>query len=251
MSGKIKVKNEERYIKKEIELKSDNVNLETGEIKGLSSVFDDVDQVGDVLLPGSFTKTLNEGGADRPLLWQHNPSEPIGTATHTQTSKALELGGLISKEVQRGRETLALLKLKSIKGISIGFEILQDKILNNKGHRGIAETKLWESSIVTFPCLLSAQVTAVKQMRVLSSKDFSAYLDGVAMSGKSDEEIVKELKEYKVKMDAIIYSMSEETESALFGNSDYDLDDKQSATLEKNNSDVEALLSMVNIIKGN
>ena len=241
-----KTPNMDRYIKKEMSLESKNVNLKTGEITGLSSVFNDIDQVGDILMNGSFTKTLSEGGADRPLLWSHKHDTPIGLATHKESEKALELSGLISKEVQKGRETLALLSMKAIKGISIGFEILQDK-WNDKGHRQIIETKLWESSIVTFPCLLSAEVTAVKHMKQLASKDFLNFLDTLSRSEvevKKNEDFLKDAQE---KIHAILFSMSEEKGSVLFDNPDFDLTDKESANMEAGQ---DALLDLIKSLKG-
>ena len=237
--------NPEKYVKKEIELESKNVDIETGEISGLSTIFNDIDQVDDTLLPGSFTKTLDQGGADRPLLWQHNHSMPIGTAVHKQTDAALELSGVICKEVQQGRETLALLKMKAIKGISIGFEIKDDQF-TSKGVREIKEAKLWESSIVTFPCLLSAQVTAVKAMKQLSSKDFLNFLDHLSRHEIEMKKNEKYLVEAKDKINAILYSISEEKESALFSNSSFDIDDKESANMEKANSE---LTEIINLIK--
>ena len=239
--------NEERYIKKELSLESKNVDLETGEINGLSSVFDDVDQVDDTLKKGSFTKTLEEGGSDRPLLWQHKHDQPIGIASHTQTEHALELKGVISKELQQGRETLALLKMKAIKGISIGFEIIQDNF-TSKGVREIKEAKLWESSIVTFPCLLSAEVTAVKQMKQLSNGEFLNFLE---LMSRDEKEILKNkdfLSDAKEKINALLFSIDEETESALFGNPVFDVTDKEVANMEQAEKDLNELILS---LKGN
>ena len=53
---------------------------ESGRFCGYASVFGRVDESGDVVMPGAFSKSLQRRGRDRiRLLFQHDPKEPGGT----------------------------------------------------------------------------------------------------------------------------------------------------------------------------
>src|SRR5436190_1128366 len=52
-----------------------------GSFEGLLSPYGNVDGGGDVVEPGAYTKTLQEQGATRPMLWQHKTDVPIGSLT--------------------------------------------------------------------------------------------------------------------------------------------------------------------------
>lgn len=52
---------------------------ENGVFSGYASVFNIVDKQNDLILPGAFKSNLNK--SQIKLLWQHNPSEPIGNIT--------------------------------------------------------------------------------------------------------------------------------------------------------------------------
>ena len=50
-----------------------------GAIEGYASLFGEVDQARDMVMPGAFDKSLKTRGVRRvPMLFQHDPSEPIG-----------------------------------------------------------------------------------------------------------------------------------------------------------------------------
>lgn len=54
---------------------------ETGCFEGYAAVFNVTDNVNDLILPGAFDASLQEAreeGRLPPLLWQHDPAEPIG-----------------------------------------------------------------------------------------------------------------------------------------------------------------------------
>ena len=53
-----------------------------GTVEGYASLFGEVDQARDMVMPGAFTQTLKLRGLRRiPMLFQHDPSEPVGCGT--------------------------------------------------------------------------------------------------------------------------------------------------------------------------
>lgn len=135
---------------------------EDGTFEGMLSVFNVVDLGGDLIEPGAFTKTIEENAGAVPMLWQHDTTQPIGTLQLKETAEGLAVKGKLILTVQRAREAYDLLKAGVIRGLSIGYKAIADKTKFVKGVRHIAEIKLYEGSVVTFPMLPIAQVTNVK-----------------------------------------------------------------------------------------
>ena len=48
-------------------------------VEGYASLFGEIDQARDMVMPGAFAQTLRKRGVRRvPMLFQHDPAEPIG-----------------------------------------------------------------------------------------------------------------------------------------------------------------------------
>src|SRR5690606_2540662 len=126
--------------------------------------------------PGAFKKTLQENPR-MPILWQHNPTEPIGVTLEAyEDGRGLKEKGQLNLETTRGREAYALLKQGALKGLSIGYDAVKEVWEGTK--RILKEIRLWEWSLVTFPMNLEARVVEVKavvpfQDLPLASKDRS------------------------------------------------------------------------------
>ncbi len=67
---------------------------DTGTFTGLGAAYNNVDLGGDKIVPGAFTRTL-AAGKQFPLLWQHDPSSPIGTCKVTDTPQGLHVEGTL------------------------------------------------------------------------------------------------------------------------------------------------------------
>lgn len=94
------------------------------------------------------------------MLWQHDPSEPIGVWDDVVEDEiGLWVKGRILKDVARGREAVALIEAGAIDGLSIGYRTVKSR-KNDKGSRLLSELELWEVSLVTFPMLPDARVGA-------------------------------------------------------------------------------------------
>jgi uncharacterized protein len=148
---------------------------EDGMVEGYGSVFGVRDSYGDVIEPGAFKASLaghKSAGTMPAMLWQHDPSEPIGVWTDMSEDK----GGLLVKgklaDTQRGRDARTLMKLNAINGLSIGFVATGKSWKEEDGTstRVLTGIDLWEVSLVTFPANPAARVTSIKSADVAQIK---------------------------------------------------------------------------------
>ncbi|MBI2720365.1 MAG: HK97 family phage prohead protease [Rhizobiales bacterium] len=148
----------------------------TGVFVGYASLFGARDGTGDVVLPGAFRDSLMRRGADGiRMLFQHNPAEPIGTWLEMrENAKGLYVRGRLDCNVQRGRELLSLLESGGLDGLSIGFKTVTAVRDRASGTRRLHRVDLWEISLVTFPMLPGARVSAVTPARAAAEQLFAA-----------------------------------------------------------------------------
>lgn len=132
-------------------------------VSGYASLFGKRDQGGDVVAAGAYAsslKRLTATGRAVKMLWQHDPTQPIGIWDEVrEDERGLWVKGRILTEVERGREAAALLTAGAIDGLSIGYRTLRSE-RDAKGQRLLQELDLWEVSLVTFPMLPEARVAA-------------------------------------------------------------------------------------------
>lgn len=86
-----------------------------------------------------------------------------------EDQKGLAVVGQLAMDTTRGREAHALLKMRAINGLSIGFYSKEWKYDTENDVRTLTEVDLWETSLVTFPANSAARVTAVKSIETLES----------------------------------------------------------------------------------
>lgn len=156
------------YYGPELERKFVQINdaIEVGEdasISGYASLFGQTDQGQDMVLKGAYATSLQrlaEAGTKVKLLWQHDPTQPIGVWDEVfEDSKGLFVRGRLLTETRRGREAAALIAAGAIDGLSIGYRTVKaDR--DKEGTRRLSELELWEVSLVTFPMLQQARVGA-------------------------------------------------------------------------------------------
>ena len=140
----------------------------TGVFEGYASLFGVADLGRDVVMPGAFRDTLaRRGAAGVKMLWQHRASEPIGAWTSiVEDARGLHVTGRLNLAVARAREVLALMREGAVDGLSIGFRARKSLRDPASGLRRLTRIDLWEISLVTFPMLPQARVTAVKRIPV-------------------------------------------------------------------------------------
>lgn len=150
-----------------------------GAFEGLLSPYGNVDATGDIVEPGAYTKTLKDHGNKVPLLWQHQPSLPIGELTLEDRADGLWCKGQLLMEDSVAQRAYLFIKAKIVKGLSIGFESIRDVMEN--GVRRLKEIRLYEGSIVTFPANEAALITSVKGNRERKG-DFNEELTEIQLS---------------------------------------------------------------------
>jgi uncharacterized protein len=131
-----------------------------GSFEGWLSPYGNVDGTGDVVEAGAYTKTLKDRGNKVPLLWQHQPSLPIGELTLEERPEGLWCKGQLLMADSVAQRAYLFIKARIVKGLSIGFEAVKDAVEN--GVRRLKEIKLYEGSIVTFPANEAALIHSVK-----------------------------------------------------------------------------------------
>ena len=135
-----------------------------GTFSGYASLFGEADLSRDMVMPGAFLGSLGKrGAAGIRMLFQHDPAAPIGVWQEVrEDARGLFVRGRLTTEVARAREVLALMRAGAIDGLSIGFRTVRGRTDAKTGVRRLLEVDLWEISVVTFPMLPAARISAVK-----------------------------------------------------------------------------------------
>ena len=153
-----------------------------GMFEGYASVFGVVDQGMDVVERGAFAKSLGTGRKVK-MLWQHDQAQPIGVFDKVEEDeRGLYVRGRLLKEVAKGREAMALLRAGAIDSMSIGYRVVDAAPEGDGMVRRLKEIDLHEISLVTFPMLPDAKVTAVKSIE--TERDFERFLRDAGFSRK-------------------------------------------------------------------
>lgn len=139
---------------------------EAGHIEGLLSGFDNVDNYGDIVRPGAFSKSLSaRGGRPLPMLLQHDMHRPIGAWKEwSETSDGLYVKGELTLAVRDAQEAYALAKAGALTGLSIGYHVVKGKVNRQTQGTELFELNLVEGSLVTIPANPKTFVSTVKSI---------------------------------------------------------------------------------------
>lgn len=152
-------------------------------IEGYASLFGACDHGGDVVSKGAYAASLQKTAAEGrkiKMLWQHDPVQPIGVWDEVrEDAKGLWVKGRLLSTIGKGREAAALIAAGAIDGLSIGYRTVKAR-KNDKGQRLLDELELWEVSLVTFPMLQTARVTAKSDAADISTNETDRALRSVA-----------------------------------------------------------------------
>jgi len=153
-----------------------------GTFTGYASLFGKADLGRDVVMPGAFAASLRKRGpAGVKMLFQHDPNQPIGVwLAIREDAEGLYVKGKLTTEVERAREVLSLMRAGALDGLSIGYRTVRGRTDAKTGIRSLIEVDLWEISVVTFPLLPDARVSAVKAARAKgrlpTTREFERFL---------------------------------------------------------------------------
>jgi HK97 family phage prohead protease len=185
----------------DVELKFDD-HSEAGTFSGYATKFNSVDLVGDTILPGAFTKALENIGT-LPIFFNHNSYDvPIGKYTKVeQNARGLKVEGQLILDIPKAQDVYSAMKAGVVSGLSIGFSINDDGYEEKEDRSGLIIkeiAKLREISICTYPCEPKAQITAVKSEDVEQLKtvrDFERFLRDSGFSKSVALAIVSRAKQ--------------------------------------------------------
>lgn len=147
------------------ETKADGAKV--GRFEGYLSVFGNEDSWGDVVEPGAFTRTIEQNKGRFPLLWFHDPAEPIGVFAAKEDERGLYITAYINLETQRGREVYSGMKFDVdeldgdgayISELSIGFKAI-GKETDEDDVRHLTEVALSEGSLLTMHFAANPEAT--------------------------------------------------------------------------------------------
>lgn len=174
---------------KSVSFELESADEKTGEFSGYASVFGNVDDGGDIVDKGAFSKTIVEDFARIKILSQHDQCElPIGKPIELrEDDKGLYIRGKISN-TQKGRDIQTLLKDGVLNELSIGYEAIDYEIDEENHVRHLKQIRLWEVSIVTWAMNDQATIDDVKSL--------AEELRAEAKSGKMSRARLNALKPF-------------------------------------------------------
>lgn len=167
-----------------------------GVIIAYASVYNNIDSDREVIMPGAFTKTVNENYKRIRVLKDHNPTIGLGVPLAINTSDSYGLLTTtqfnLKKEVSRDMyEDIKLFLANGLNAeLSIGFQTvksIEERVDEENEIEKITEVKLWEYSFLSnWAANERALVQSVKQM---NNTDFIELLVKMYNLPYSDERL--------------------------------------------------------------
>ena len=192
-----------------------------GIVTGYFSAFNNIDSDGDVIVSGSYKKTIAENGPqgrNRIMhLLQHNPLMPLAKPMELmEDAKGLRFTSKIT-ETSYGKDVIKLYSEGVFNEHSVGFEII--KADNKAGYREIKEIKLWEGSTVTWGANPNTPIESMKSWDKPKSEEMLAKFCNILRNGDvSDESMIqleiglKQIENHLKALESVQIVESEETQ---------------------------------------
>jgi HK97 family phage prohead protease len=150
---------------------ADDPSLKDGQFTALASVFNNIDAVGDVVMPGAFAddlKAWTASGDPIPLLWGHQMADPDFNIGHvleaSETDAGLQIKAELDLENPKAAQVYRLLKGKRVSKMSFAYDI-EDGAPAERSGKSVYELrklKLHEVSVVQIPANPAATIQQVK-----------------------------------------------------------------------------------------
>lgn len=175
--------------------------LKEGQFEGYLSVFNQVDDGGDMIMPGAYTKTLQN--RKRPVHLKDNHSKDV---VGIWLDLAPDDYGLYGKgEFTPGhsiaQDRYASMKHGAMTGLSIGYRVSPGGAKSVNGVRQLSDLVLIEGSVVYDPMEVDAQVSMVKSIQtdfsdLLTVRDFEGHMrDAYGLSKKGSARFIAQFKD--------------------------------------------------------
>src|SRR5690625_4360230 len=135
-------------------------------VTGYYSAFGNVDSDNDIVMPGAFTRTIQErcpNGKNRIMhLWQHDPWRPIGKPSVLREDEKGLYFETYFPDTTLGNDTLKLYEAGIINEHSIGFNVIKSE--EKAEHTELTELMLWDGSSVTWRSNEGTPATGIKSV---------------------------------------------------------------------------------------
>ena len=136
-----------------------DVDLTKRRVEGYFSAFGNKDSDGDVIVKGSYKKTITENKSRIAHLLQHDIGKPIGRILElAEDNIGLRFVSELSKSTL-GNDTLIQYQEGILREHSVGFNVVKR---SDAQPEEITEIKLWEGSTVTFGANPNTPVIGIK-----------------------------------------------------------------------------------------
>ena len=198
-----------------------DVDVKQGIITGYFSIFGNKDSDGDIIMPGAFTKTLQENGplSQRPRilhLLQHDTNLPL-SKPHilNEDTKGVYFESKLS-HTSYGRDTLKLYEDGVLTEHSIGYKVIKNEPKEDANY--LYELKLWEGSTVSWGANMEALVTSVKtESKEVIYDKLIKKLDALlsAVKGNYTDDTIIQLEIQIKQIQQIIASLAEPPEPVI------------------------------------
>jgi len=142
---------------------------DAGHVVFHSSIFGVKDSYETIFDRGCFSKTVNDHSGMFPVVWFHNPTEPIALGNHVEDAKGLRVEADLDLEVETGRRVYSGLRKGYIDCASIAFSCVTEAREDDIMH--FREVELWESSLLTRN-FASNEAALVDEVRARTGIDY-------------------------------------------------------------------------------
>ena len=164
-----------------------------GMFSGYASVFHGVDAVGDMILPGAYSETLNNRQRPVRMFYNHSAAWPIGKWTKIEEDgNGLLVSGELTPRHSIAEDVKAAMMHGTLDGLSIGFRIPSGGSEKDKGGkvRKLKRIDLVEISVVTNPADPNARIdpesikSAIDEIATIEElEDFLRDAGGLSRAG--------------------------------------------------------------------
>jgi hypothetical protein len=171
-----------------------DVDVKSRKISGYFSAFGNVDSDNDIIMPGSYSKAIQEWGRSGKNriqhLLQHDTYKPLGKPEILKEDSIGLYFETIIANTSYGNDTLALYESGTYDEHSVGIQVIKSSQDENTGVRSITEIKLWEGSTVTWGANENTPFTGFKSTKEEISffaKEIERTTKALKLSGLTDE----------------------------------------------------------------
>jgi HK97 family phage prohead protease len=154
-------------------------------VEGYASVFNKIDQGGDIVIPGAYSKTIRERFKAGKIKSMYNHTYLVGRPDMLKEDEHGLVTKSIISETPRGDEILTLIADGVLTDMSIGYATVKSN--DTKRGRELVELKLYEVSFVDFGMNELAEITGMKSITELAD---ICYKSGVRLD-KDSIDIIK------------------------------------------------------------